>query len=474
MLPWLLLVAWIQPCYSHSLYAYATDRTTQVGIQDPSTGEIWYSNCNSEDTPIFPLDKPNILKTDNKPRNGTALAAAGWWDTEKIIASIFWQSEDGIIVNGYYECNMTTGKLQRSGEYTISLTAKVESVHNESGLAVNLLGGGEDDGYRVFYHNKDRQLKMLTYTDNTNWIDGGTVSQDTAGGGAIGAVLFDRKNMTVTFPKGIDNIATSRFQKTGNWKLASFPQKMAGSYTNNTDLTKISMSYNAPQYTLPGWSATLKALGMATDRSTTRSLFYIGDDNVVHEVIAVQNNWQLAPNRSESTWPLADNPSSGLAVAYNQGKGMTWMYYWSNQTIVQAHKNESNEWEDAKALPQVFLKNETDSSDEDKPAKEDNTTTKLTGFSTGAKAGISAGVAFGALAVGTLIWFFIKRRYKQVRPTPKEETFVLEAAGTPITSPPPLYEKDTYRAGDATSLSELTSETRPVQLDNPSVVYELP
>jgi hypothetical protein len=249
---------------------------------------------------------------------------------------------------------------------------------------------------------------------------------------------------------------------------------MAGSYTNNTDLTKISMSYNAPQYTLPGWSATLKALGMATDRSTTRSLFYIGDDNVVHEVIAVQNNWQLAPNRSESTWPLADNPSSGLAVAYNQGKGMTWMYYWSNQTIVQAHKNESNEWEDAKALPQVFLKNETDSSDEDKPAKEDNTTTKLTGFSTGAKAGISAGVAFGALAVGTLIWFFIKRRYKQVRPTPKEETFVLEAAGTPITSPPPLYEKDTYRAGDATSLSELTSETRPVELDNPSVVYELP
>jgi hypothetical protein len=85
MLPWLLLVAWIQPCYSYALYAYATERTTQVGIQDPSTGDIFYSNCNSEDTPIFPLDEPNVLETDNKPRNGTALAAAGWWDTEKII-----------------------------------------------------------------------------------------------------------------------------------------------------------------------------------------------------------------------------------------------------------------------------------------------------------------------------------------------------------------------------------------------------
>lgn len=85
MLPWLLLVAWIQPTYSSALYAFATDRTTQVGIQDPSTGKIYYSSCTSEDTPIFPLDKPNVLDTDNKPRNGTALAGAGWWDTQKII-----------------------------------------------------------------------------------------------------------------------------------------------------------------------------------------------------------------------------------------------------------------------------------------------------------------------------------------------------------------------------------------------------
>ncbi|RFN44754.1 hypothetical protein FIE12Z_11020 [Fusarium flagelliforme] len=374
MVPWLLLIAWIQPCWSRSLYAYATDRTTQVGIQHPSTGEIWYSNCNSEDIPIFPLDEPNVLETDNKPRNGTALAAAGWWDSQKIIASIFWQSEDGTIVNGYYECNMTSGKLQRSSEYIISSAAEVESVHSQSGLAVNLLGGGEDDGYRLFYHNQDKQLKMLTYTDNTDWIDGGTISQDTASGTAIGTVFFDANNMTVTFPKGIDNIETSRFQKIGHWRLSSFPQKMAGSYTNDTNNTKISMS-NVPQYALPGWNASLEAIGMATDRSTTRSLFYIGHDNLVHEVIAVRNNWQLAPNRSESIWPPADKPSSGLAVAYSQSKGMTWMYYWSNQTIIQAHKNENNEWEDARPLPQVVLMNEP-SSDKDKPTKEEDTTIK--------------------------------------------------------------------------------------------------
>jgi hypothetical protein len=114
---------------------------------------------------------------------------------------------------------METGKLKRVGEYTISLTANIESVHSESGLAVDLLGGGEDDGYRVFYHNEERQIKMLSYTDNTNWIDGGTVSQDRAGGIAIGTVFFGDKDMTVAFPKGTESIETSRLQKSGNWKL---------------------------------------------------------------------------------------------------------------------------------------------------------------------------------------------------------------------------------------------------------------
>ncbi|RGP81390.1 hypothetical protein FLONG3_534 [Fusarium longipes] len=474
MLPWLLLVAFIQPCYSHALYAYATDRTTQVGLQDPSTGKIFYSNCNSEDTPIFPLDKPNILETDNEPRNGTALAAAGWWDTEKIIASIFWQSVDGIIVNGYYECDMDTGKLERKGEYTISLTANIESVHRESGLAVDLLGGGDDDGYRVFYHNEERQIKMLSYTDNTNWIDGGTVSQDSASGQAIGTVFFGDKNMTVAFPKGTDNVETSRSQKVGNWKLATFPQKLGGSYTNNTDAAKISMSSKAADFTIPGWNASLEAIGMATDRAQTRSLFYIGDDNVVREVLAIQNNWQLAPNRSESIWPLADDPSGGLAVAYNQGQGRTWMYYWSNQTIMQAHKNYTNEWENARSLPQTVPKNETESGDKDKSASEDDTSTEPTGLSTGAKAGIGIGVAVGAIAIGALVWFLLRRRrYKQVPQVQKEEP-VPEAAGTPITVPPPLYEKDTSRVGDPMSPSEMGSDDRPVELPSPSAVYEMP
>ncbi|KAH6949182.1 hypothetical protein DER45DRAFT_513460 [Fusarium avenaceum] len=474
MLPWLLLVAWIQPTYSSALYAFATDRTTQVGIQDPATGKIYYSSCNSEDTPIFPLDKPNVLDTDNKPRNGTALAGAGWWDTQKIIASIFWQAEDGVIVNGYYECNMTTGKLNRIGEYTISLTAEIDSVHSESGLAVDLLGGGDEGGYRVFYHNEERQMKMMSYTDDTNWIDGGTVSQDSADGTAIGTVYFDKKNMTVAFPKGTDNVETTRLMKSGKWKLAAFPQELAGNYSNETGSAKILMSSDAAEFSLPGWNSSLAAIGMATDRSRTRSLFYLGDDKVLREAIAIKNTWEMAPNRSESIWPLADNPSDSLAVAYQQSQGKTWIYYWSNETIVQAHKNYDGEWEDAIVLPQTVPKNgtESDSKDKAKPAKEDDTTTESTGLTGGAKAGIGIGVAAGVLALGALIWFLMKRR-RNNQPPQKEEVAVAEAGGTPITYPAPKYEKDTSKPGDETSPSELSGHGQPAELDN-QVYYELP
>lgn len=61
----------------------------QIGLQDLSTGEIHHSNCNSEKIPIFPIDEPNVLETRQKPRNGTSIAAAGWWDSQKVVVRHF-------------------------------------------------------------------------------------------------------------------------------------------------------------------------------------------------------------------------------------------------------------------------------------------------------------------------------------------------------------------------------------------------
>lgn len=117
---------------------------------------------------------------------------------------------------------MKTGKLVRNGEYRISETAEVSSIHNESGLAVDLLGA--DNGYRVFYHNEYRNVMMLHYTQITDWTDGGFVSQDNATGIALGSALIDKENMTVAFPKGDEDIEVSRLEKAGQWRLGLFIQ----------------------------------------------------------------------------------------------------------------------------------------------------------------------------------------------------------------------------------------------------------
>jgi hypothetical protein len=85
----LWLTIWIRATSTASLYAYSTAKGVQVGAQDPKTGELHYSNCNSEKTPIFPIDKLNVLKVGLKSRKITALAAAGWWDGQKVTVSCF-------------------------------------------------------------------------------------------------------------------------------------------------------------------------------------------------------------------------------------------------------------------------------------------------------------------------------------------------------------------------------------------------
>ncbi|KAG5663425.1 hypothetical protein KAF25_001361 [Fusarium avenaceum] len=455
---WLLLVTWVQPSYSSALYAYATERTVQVGAQDPVTGKIYYSSCNSEDTPIFPLDKPNILDAKQTPRNGTALAAAGWWDTQTITASIFWQTKDGIIVNGYYTCNMTTGKLVRKDEYQISETAEVDSIHSESGLSVELLGA--NDGYRVFYHNENRQVMMMSYTTVTNWIDGGAVSQDTATGMALGSTHYDKENITVAFPKGSDDIETSRLEKSGTWKLAAFPQELTNTYTNDTLPSEFTPSLDRDaNFSLPAWNSSVEAIGSAVDRSRTRSIFYIGDDKKLYEAAASKNSWQLASNQTKKAWPVADKPSSGLAVAYQQSEGEAWVYYWSNKTIVQAYKNYDGEWENAQALPQKVASNETRT----KPHKDkiplQEEPSHSSGLSSGAKAGIGVGVGISALLLVVVAWLW--RRRRNSRTADNRESF----DGTEAM-------KETPKGADP---SEMDSPGPPAELDHhSSVVYELP
>lgn len=134
-------------------------------------------------------------------------------------ASIFWHSENGDIVNGYYQCDGETGILVSQGEYVISQTANIPSsdIHPNTGLAVELLGSTA--GYRVFYHDKDSQVHSLSYTNKINWNYYGAVSQDPTFGMALASAHSSDNNITVVFPKSAKDIEVSRLNEDGTYHI---------------------------------------------------------------------------------------------------------------------------------------------------------------------------------------------------------------------------------------------------------------
>jgi hypothetical protein len=66
-----------------SLAAWWTDLGPSLLLQDDETGNIRYSLCTSQDTPILPEDKTIVAPLYKyKPKNGTAIAGTGWWDSQ--------------------------------------------------------------------------------------------------------------------------------------------------------------------------------------------------------------------------------------------------------------------------------------------------------------------------------------------------------------------------------------------------------
>lgn len=59
-----------------------------LAMQDPVTGEIMHSACNSKSTPILPADGKNVFGLRRRARRGTALAGAGWYDAKRMTTMV--------------------------------------------------------------------------------------------------------------------------------------------------------------------------------------------------------------------------------------------------------------------------------------------------------------------------------------------------------------------------------------------------
>ncbi|KAJ9155273.1 Protein crumbs 3 [Pleurostoma richardsiae] len=419
-----LLLGAVQTCSAGRLAAWWTDIGPQVLVQNTSTTAIMYSMCNSNNTPIFPTDPPNLLSLSYQPRNGTAVAGVGWWDTKTTWASIFYQDTKGDLINSYLKCDWDTGLFATQGSWVISgdvpIVNDVSQVNNATGLASLVLGS--TSGYRVYFHDPDWRLHQISYTNDAGWGYSGIVSQDPMAGSGIATQFTGSNNISVATPKDDSNIEVSRYNSDGLWHISTFPRPLQSTtITNNTNTTTSSgfqlSSNTAVNFTLPAWNASAaSSLGLAVDHSFVRTVYYIGTDRALHAASNVNFTWRLSPaNQSAAAWPLADGASADLAVASDFTSSTVRIFYYAGGGITQvSYDPDAARWVDAAALPTF---NATAVTTEPTPSATATPDSGGSGggLSAGAKAGIGIGVSLGVIGLAGIAGTFLFLRRRRAR-----------------------------------------------------------
>ena len=260
---------------------------------------------------------------------------------------------------------------------------------------------------------------------------------------------------------------------------ASFPYALSGNWTqavNSTNLTSLNIDFNIqPNFTLPAWNGTPRALAAVTDSVLTRSVFYLGTDRRLYQVSSINFVWTLRANRSADLWPLADDPAADFAAAYHVPTSLVRLYYPVAGALTELKQTADGEWQPALALATSNATGAIVAAPPPPPPADDNTAPP--GLSAAAKAGLAVGVTLAVLAVaGGLAAVCVLRRRRRrgeraaeaaARAERDRELEARRAAGlqelehqryhdvaspgypSPYGSPSPPYEGQVYVAGEA-------------------------
>lgn len=434
-----LLSLAVQSC-SASLSAWwvSDNRAPQILRFNKTLGAITYSSCHAIDVPVFPLDPPNVLDLLYKPRNGTSLTGQGWWNSKTTVASIFYQGEDGHLINTYQECDLKTGKFRRITSEVIDKDAP--TAHATTGLAsVLLVNQGNNDGYRVFYHDEKKQLNSIGYKPATSkFYYDGVVSQDVPSGFSLAAAFNSNKNYSVVLPRDGENMEHVRawYDSNSRHGIATLPRplKDAGIVTSLTPQSGLVMAaeYNtttAPA--LPSWYSDPK-LAMSTDSGTKRNVFWLGSDNRPHQIYISSQSWMLwDQNIGTAAWPVAD-AGSDLALACKGNNDQVRLYYDVRDVLHEIRydltaSGNGYEWKPAVGLATVAPPADTTTTTTTTTTGAGGTTASDTvdqqqgaasgdALSTGAKIGLGVGLALGVVALGAgFMAFWYMRRLKKAQ-----------------------------------------------------------
>ncbi|KAM0338177.1 hypothetical protein ACHAPU_011427 [Fusarium lateritium] len=425
--------------------------TPHFAYQDPGSGAILHSACNSNGSAAFSSDKPNTFPIKPVPKPATPLAVTGWWDDDlnTPIASVFYQGTDDSIVNAFFTCDNKTGnyKLDPDGVDVVSKLAGAPSVNEKTGLAVTELG--DSGGYRLYYHDEDGLINLLAYDDDTDWRYDGPISLKKTNGQAIAALQIKGTNVTVAYPYDSSNIAVARFNqdRKDKWTLESFPTPFdSPAPTNNTDPSDMRLdSSDDSSMTLSSFDNAAVNLGIATGVKDKLYVLYIGKDAQLHSAVNADGAWKEEKAAGAKKWPTADNASGRLAVVSPLDSDEIWVYYASGDKILQLH-NDGNSWTNAKTPSSPTTSSDSDADDgadgggskSDDAADGDETPTgggsspeakESGGMTTGAKAGVGIGVSVGVLALVAAGFFFLRKRQQSGASNQRKGSVELDAGG---------------------------------------------
>ncbi|EEU43747.1 uncharacterized protein NECHADRAFT_82851 [Fusarium vanettenii 77-13-4] len=457
--------------------------TPHFAFQDPGSGDLVHTACNSNGSAVFPTDEMHKFPIKAKPKPATALAVVGWYDDElrTTVASVFFQARDGSLVNADVTCNWKTGdyELQEGGEYKVSEDASAPSIHEDTGLAVVELG--DSGGNRVFYHDEDGRVNVLAYDDDTDWVYIGPVSQLEPEGKTLGAARMSGTNMSVIFPYDTDNFAIAGYKEENKdkWSLSSLPLGFKSpTPTNKTATSKYAFDWSKDvPFILPEIDMTTVSVTLASNEESLTNIFYVGTDSKLHQVTNGKDGWELAKDPGEKKWPKAGDKSARLALVAAPESEELWIFYRNGKDVMELHLDEYGTWADAKKVSSVNENAPTsDDDDEDDNEEEEEgstgssnsnhnndgeTSESSSGLSTGAKAGIGVGVSLGALAAAGAIFMVIRRRRRSNTVTQQDPM-----------SPDQMHQEG-YRAVNSDKPAELPIDQGPHELPTNEPEYEL-
>ncbi|EGO53607.1 hypothetical protein NEUTE1DRAFT_150876 [Neurospora tetrasperma FGSC 2508] len=510
----------------------------QVVVLNETTGQYRYTRCNTMgmDTIYYSTTGGNYLNfTQSPPKAGSPLAGTGWYDQTNTWASLFYFDESNSIRNAIFKCDPSTGLYMdaESGFWPV-VAGGAPAPHTNSGIAAFLRD--QNRGYRLYYHDENMHLNELSYDpDTTTWNWEGTINHDVPGSNAIAAVDGrDQGNFTVFTPRDDKNIQITQWGRDKNWYISTTPHPLKGSFsTCSTPSSSFKIDYSAPSnYSLPFWTGQPKSIGISFYTAASRNVYYVGSDKSLYRLTTQNYVWGVAENQSTAYWPQADEANAELAVVsaiiQETKSAKVRIYYIVGGKLAEVALNgNDNAWKPWRTVPEwdpndgakeqptssttsggggtTTTTTTSPSTPSGSATGPDTTGTSATaesasggGFSSGAKIGVGVGVGLGVVALGVIMAaFFLFRRNNNKNSntnlnSPEDGTTVVGSeAPSATTSPiPPCgtlatgygfgagageWDQKMHPGGGGyTNVQQLDRMERPMELDAPRAVFELP